>query len=1707
MPPRSCSLQLVLLLLHLLVVQTWQSSIVQLFANREWPAAESKTAVATNQNRWDNTSSTTSSLSSVWSSASSIYRHLFGNTSARQQPHHQKQQQQREQEHGRSLALSNPTRSPTARPTRAPTRAPTQYPTTAYLDDYCTVDSDCQYFCDARNGSKVVATIVPPITSTPTTVLATMTSGFSSRMVLSATTKNSLMASTTSSTGDGGTPGTQGTSLIVAQVNSGMLAVGSVVTGPGITSSTFVATTNTIVGTPGVAGSTLTVTSVYSGSLVVGSKVMTGALLGTTNAVAGTLMPTPPPLLYVTSMSTGVLGPGVVLFGNGASIVTIGATIHSNPIVGTTFTGSIVGTSLGASFSEVTSPLLVGTPIWGPLILPGTTITAVLSPTMYTVSTSQVVTSSTMSCADATTAAAFSFTSLTEVTKNSVTTFTMNVTGLSADTTSTLTGVLGVGSTLVFSSGPCAGSVAISALGTGKGGVGTYTLPALTGTATPSCTLTGTTPSTITTTVSTAQKSGATTQKTLIVALADTNINKGCTITSQAGTPVTITVTAAVIYVSTATLTLSTATTTVLNSGDTIILTCPVTSGAGTFSTQIKTVVFTGSQSTTTLSVTAMTTGVMTVGTVLSGPGVAVGTYVTSLGTGTGGVGTYTVSKSQTVASGVLWGNIPQGYTGAGMYKLLSAPANPIPDNTPLFASSTLSNYGSPGAVQFRGYQLDSTLYMMSVQSGILTVGSSVSRAVFTASGSGTTLTVTGVTSGVILTDMSITAPVAAIVTAYSGTGGESSTTLTITALAPTSPGPIANGMTISALGVVGTAVLRECVITGTIGTCQMSSALVIPKDTTVTAGLASSIVLTCSTALLSTSNFPNTCTMSTAVTFSSTTVYGDQSVITATVSGSGGVGTYSVSPSLRFGNQIITGSISDTTLTVTSVSSGLLTVGHQLSGSGVLPGTIIMASIDGAAGGAGAYTVSPSQTVGTTSMNCYYDLAATVPAGTSAGGPGIYTLGNAMMIPDNSLLSQAVSISALGPALTEYIVGTIVSDGAGGTTSTVTVTAIGKNPIAINDVVTGPGVPSDAQIESMGPTATGGLGTYILKSGTPFVPILSTTLKVGAKQITGTISAARVLTVTSITGMLTIGSSFSVSSETFTITKALSGTGGTGTYAVTPAITTAATLSSSTPVTVPVGAGGAGVYTLDTSSLVPFDSVVGELVQFVGTTNAKPGVSAAGTSLKVLSVVSGSINTGSIIAGSIAGLTGVSIKLATAAGSASVVGFVTCPSSSACVLTVSQVTSGIITPGSTISGSNIVAGTRIVSSALTGGTFAGGIGVYNLDTVQKVLKLTGSISATTLTITDFGFAVGNTVTGTGVSSGTTITATTSAGVYTVSLAQTTASTILVINGVSIAGSIAGTTLTVGLTVGSFVYPASADSLNSIVGGENKISAATSAAIYTMSVSQTVCVSSPCSMVVAVAISVVVPIGLGGPGVYTLSTASKIGDATTVSSSGLDVFTSRAIASVTTTSGGVTTLVLTSAVFVPVKAFIIGSSNLCSCRGDFDCPDKQCQVSYAQSLYAFCTNNIPDSVTQTVNYLVVQSFSTNGCTGSGIKMSYQALGTCTQDLAYAASVEALVNIGGRIGVTSYSYYIDKPKFSSARVGSDWAIQRTYYADNRCLVATGTPLTWASTSMTTPWYRAGDAPSYVADGACIGSATYTYSDTIPVFPYTTGYIVR
>ena len=125
-------------------------------------------------------------------------------------------------------------------------------------------------------------------------------------------------------------------------------------------------------------------------------------------------------------------------------------------------------------------------------------------------------------------------------------------------------------------------------------------------------------------------------------------------------------------------------------------------------------------------------------------------------------------------------------------------------------------------------------------------------------------------------------------------------------------------------------------------------------------------------------------------------------------------------------------GSISATTLRVNTLLNGTISVGSQVFGIGVLPGTIITA------GSGSSWTVNNSQNIA--SQTLYVDPPYCIFTGSiaSAGSPVVVTL---------------------------------------------TVTAVSYGSLSIGTTIVGAGIPTDTIITALG-TGTGGVGTYILSGG-----------------------------------------------------------------------------------------------------------------------------------------------------------------------------------------------------------------------------------------------------------------------------------------------------------------------------------------------------------------------------------------------------------------------------------------------------------------------------------------------------------------------------------------------------------------------------------------------------------------------------------------------
>ena len=207
---------------------------------------------------------------------------------------------------------------------------------------------------------------------------------------------------------------------------------------------------------------------------------------------------------------------------------------------------------------------------------------------------------------------------------------------------------------------------------------------------------------------------------------------------------------------------------------------------------------FVGSMSTTTLSVTSVTSGTLAVGQQIFGLGVASETVITAFGTGSGGIGNYTISTSQTVASEAMSGaaagaiitaTIGGSLSGvaitglAGQFSCTAAPITLV-----IGQALTISGtYGGTGSIS--GYTNPTTYYIIATNgSTTFTLsatagGTAITTTVGTPTGlsykyAPTTLNVTAVSSGTLYlgqtiqgTGISVNTMITALGTGSGGTG------------------------------------------------------------------------------------------------------------------------------------------------------------------------------------------------------------------------------------------------------------------------------------------------------------------------------------------------------------------------------------------------------------------------------------------------------------------------------------------------------------------------------------------------------------------------------------------------------------------------------------------------------------------------------------------------------------------------------------------------------------------------------------------------------------------------------------------------------------------------------------------------------------------------------------------------------------------------
>ena len=411
----------------------------------------------------------------------------------------------------------------------------------------------------------------------------------------------------------------------------------------------------------------------------------------------------------------------------------------------------------------------------------------------------------------------------------------------------------------------------------------------------------------------------------------------------------------------------------------------------------------------TVLTVTSITSGTITVGMLLTNGSISAGTTITALGTGTGYLGTYFVNNSQTLGSTIIVGSLSSN----NILNATSTPSKPITLGMPITGTGVASNsrvsdylFGSGGIGSYKlstntngsvftGSISGNTLTVSAVSSGTLAVGMPISgagiitnNAIFVGSSSGTTLTVATLTSGYITTGMILSGLYVttgtSIVTQLTGTAGGAGTyTISISQTIPASTTVTGSGPTIIDAQLTGSA--------GGVGTYRLLSSLSLTNVYTPT-----TITGTIDNGSGSSGNILNVSAISGgSVYFGMTVVGGTISANTRVVgflSGTGGTGTYLVDnpaqlvsstsitgslgsttlygglasttitgvPDTKLNSALFTGSATaSTTLGVSAVASGTITVGMIISGTGITAGTKIIAQTSGTAGGTGNYTMS----------------------------------------------------------------------------------------------------------------------------------------------------------------------------------------------------------------------------------------------------------------------------------------------------------------------------------------------------------------------------------------------------------------------------------------------------------------------------------------------------------------------------------------------------------------------------------------------------------------------------------------------------------------------------------------------------------------------------------------------------------------------------
>jgi hypothetical protein len=187
------------------------------------------------------------------------------------------------------------------------------------------------------------------------------------------------------------------------------------------------------------------------------------------------------------------------------------------------------------------------------------------------------------------------------------------------------------------------------------------------------------------------------------------------------------------------------------------------------------------------------------------------------------------------------------------------------------------------------------------------------------------------------------------------------------------------------------------------------------------------------------------------------------------------------------------------TRLVVTSVT-GLISIGDEVSGTGITAGTTVLSQVSGTTGGAGTYQLSAANTASAATVTAFGSVMVTsvttglISVGETVSGGAGFPVGATVLAQVSGTPGGAgvYTLSAAGSAYTASATGvTTFGD-------VLNVTAVASGALEVGDPVSGTGIPSGAVVASQVSGTAGGVGVYTLDQSATAYAASTTVTAVG---------------------------------------------------------------------------------------------------------------------------------------------------------------------------------------------------------------------------------------------------------------------------------------------------------------------------------------------------------------------------------------------------------------------------------------------------------------------------------------------------------------------------------------------------------------------------------------------------------------------------------